>query len=450
MADKKVSVTITAKDGVTGVLRGIHKSTETWSHQITKIAAGIGLVDSFKHLGRFIRDSVNEAADAYPRLGAGLKTVADGFQEVRIQAGAAFLEVLRPAVPILRDVFDWAAKLAKQLPNAFDGFRIVMAGITGWFRSIPAYAEEAFGRIATAAAAMVEQLPAFLRLRIGLGAPAALREFGGRTTSEAEAQLATIQAETDRRIQGLASATHHLGPRALTKEQEKEKKDAEQKRIDAGVRQAEIDIRGQRGPRVVGDRNVQVRSSGLGGVSLGELPSTLADSTTGLQSLGAALSLVKEVTPGVAEGLDAINNSLLGSIPGFGQVAKAAQKAVGIIAKVEGAVAIAKGSVKVAESIWPFNPAGLQSGLAMIAEGTKLSQLGGGGGGGGRGSFSSGGFVSSSQQAASGRVQEVRIKANPGDVLSLSSPGGQRIIAEAVKAAQYARLIEIDLTAGAA
>lgn len=107
-----------------------------------------------------------------------------------------------------------------------------------------------------------------------------------------------------------------------------------------------------------------------------------------------ALGLVAEVAGPVAEAMNAINDSVLGSIPGFGQVAKAAQKAVQIVAKVEGGIAIAKGAVKVAESIWPFNPAGLKSGLGMIAEGTKLSALGGGSGsagasGGGAGSSAS-------------------------------------------------------------
>src|SRR5512134_127001 len=99
MAEKKVSVLITAKDGVTSVLRGTTSGLKNWSRDVTKIFAGIGLADSAKEIGRFIRDSIKLAADSYPKLGAGLTQLSDGFREFRIQAGAAFLEVLQPAVP---------------------------------------------------------------------------------------------------------------------------------------------------------------------------------------------------------------------------------------------------------------------------------------------------------------------------------------------------------------
>lgn len=124
-------------------------------------------------------------------------------------------------------------------------------------------------------------------------------------------------------------------------------------------------------------------------------------------SFAEVMDRVAESTLAVGDALAAINNSLLGSIPGFGQVAKAAQKAVQVVAKVEGAIAIAKGAVKVAESIWPFNPAGLASGTKMIVEGARLSALGGGSGsassasGGGAGSGSS--YQQSQQQLAAQR-----------------------------------------------
>lgn len=414
MAEKKVSVLITAKDAVSDTLRGIKKGVEGWSHDITKIAAGIGLADGFKEVGKFIKESIKLAADAYPKLGAGINQLADGFKEFRIQAGAAFLEVVQPAVPLLKSLLDWATKLAKQLPDAFDGARIVFTQIIGAFEMLPSVMEQAFGRAAIAVASFTRTIAPYLSaLGIGDGGvdlSDKLDAFGNRQVRSGAADQKAIADRVAADVQRIAGTTHDFGPRALTEEQRKALEDARQARVDAGVRQAEVDIRGAGGPRVVGGRDEGIRKSGLGGVDPGELPKTLEDTTAGVMDLHQSLSLITEVTPAVAMGLDAINNSLLGSIPGFGAVAKAAQKAVGIIAKVEGAVAIAKGAVKVAESIWPFNPAGLASGLKMIATGTQLAALGGGGGGGaastgGGGSQGSAGYERNQAALAQARAR---------------------------------------------
>lgn len=202
---------------------------------------------------------------------------------------------------------------------------------------------------------------------------------------------------------------------------------------EAGIRAAEIDLRGAGGPRVVGGHDEQIRKSGLGGVDPGQLPGTLEDTTAGALSLAEAFKLVGEVTPAIAEGLDAINNSALASIPGFGIVAKAAQKAVQIVAKVEGAIAIAKGAVKVAESIWPFNPAGLASGTKMIAEGARLAALGGGGGGSGGGGGHGGGssFTQSAQAAQQAQRDTVTVILPP--IIPTTDPGVQDWLADVIR-----------------
>ncbi len=123
----------------------------------------------------------------------------------------------------------------------------------------------------------------------------------------------------------------------------------------------------------------------------------------GVNHLRDAYQGAGETLLAVGEGLQAINGSLLGSIPGFGAVSKAASKAAGLIAKVEGTVAIAKGSVKIAESIFPFNPAGLASGVQTVAAGTRLAALGGGSGGGGGGSRGGGGGLAPDQAARNQR-----------------------------------------------
>ena len=74
-------------------------------------------------------------------------------------------------------------------------------------------------------------------------------------------------------------------------------------------------------------------------------------------------------------------------ISGHGDVMKAMGKMVGDEAKMEGDKYILKGAAKIAESIWPPNPAGLLSGTEEVAGGAALyafgSALAGGGAGAG-------------------------------------------------------------------
>jgi len=495
VAEKKVSVLITAKDGLTGVLRSTRSGLKSWSTDVTKIFAGIGLADSAKEIGRFIRDSIKLAADSYPKLGAGLKSLSEGFTEFRIQAGAAFLEVLQPAVPLLQSVLGWATKLAKQLPDAFDGVRIVLAEIGGWFRQLPAMGEQAFGRLAVAAAGFADKAAFVIELFGGSGAidkAGALNAFGNRLIQEGTRARRAIDAETAGRVGGLAAATHGFGARALTEEQKKVGRlvKLDDGRVvyvldavaEQGVMQAGVDIRGAGGANVIGRPGQGIRKSGLGRVDAGALPTGeafqgmsegAADFGNSLRDTFDALGLFNmeaentnqilgHMVAGVVIPLSEVwaefgANLTEGThtLEGF---KKAAVSAVAGAAIAEGKIGVAKGFAKIAEGAFPPNPPLIASGLAMVAKNTALIALagafaggtGGSGAGGGSGSLSAGGFTSSSQQSAQGRgLQEVKIKANPGDILNLNSPGGQRILAEAIRAAAYARTIEIDLTGAA-
>lgn len=145
-----------------------------------------------------------------------------------------------------------------------------------------------------------------------------------------------------------------------------------------------------------------------------------------------------------ADGVIGIADALGQSIPGFHGVAKAAQAAAGIIAKVEGALAIEQGGVKVAQALFPFNPALMASGLGMIAHGFKLAALGGGGGGGGSGA-GGGGAASQAQQqqqrlgtAGTGTMKVIMPR---GAFLRSDEPGFQEFFAETARKAGGRNLI---------
>ena len=481
MAEKKVSVTISAKDAVTGVLKSISQGVKGWSEGVTKIAAGIGLADGFKEIGRFIRDSVKEAAAAYPKLGAGLDTLNNGFKEFRIQAGAAFLEVLQPAIPILQQMFGWATRLAKQLPDAFDGARIVLAQVVGWFEKIPAKAQGAFGAAAVALGDFLRTAAPYLAA-LGLGGDAAiagadrLSAFGASQQQEAIKRARGIDAGTASTVSRIASTVHDFGPRALSPEQ----KAAREKFIQQGLDAADLSLRGAGGPQVVGGGRRPIGLKGIEGqaVAAGELPTGEAfqGMSQGAADFGNALR--DALGPLGDFNAEAQNtNQILGTMAGevvqrlsdsyadlaanlattgnfFGNFAKIAVKAVAGAAIAEGKIGIAKGFAKIAEGAFPPNPPLLAAGAAMVAKNTALVALagalsggGGWGGGGGSGGSLGAGFTSSSGQAASGRgLQEVKIKAEPGTLADPSSAGFARTIAAGLKAAKNARLIEFDFT----
>jgi hypothetical protein len=209
------------------------------------------------------------------------------------------------------------------------------------------------------------------------------------------------QAQADL-FKGMQNAPAHMqNITAAAEKAYKERLKAQEKAAEEAARQAqqllERNLARQRQQRIeaAGGGNVILPAGAAG--AAGGIPSILAGATPEMReqaraaeaadeayrSFGRTLANLPEVILSVGDALGAINASILGSIPGFGLVAKAAQKAVGIIAKVEGTVAIAQGAVKVAKSIFPFNPAELQSGLQMIATGGRLLALGGGGGGAG-------------------------------------------------------------------
>lgn len=145
-----------------------------------------------------------------------------------------------------------------------------------------------------------------------------------------------------------------------------------------------------------------------------------------------------------ADGIIGIADALGQSIPGFHGVAKAAQAAAGIIAKVEGALAIEQGGVKVAQALFPFNPALMASGLGMIAHGFKLAAMGGGSGSSGGGSGGGGGAAAAAQQqqklgeAGAGTMKVIMPR---GAFLRSDEPGFQAFFADVARKSQGRNLI---------
>lgn len=462
---KDVKVRFVATDMVSDTLRGMKGRISAWTRDITKIAAGIGLADSFKAVGRAIRDSVAAAAEAYPKLGAGLDRVGAKFTEFKIQAGAAFLEVLQPALPLLEQLFDWATRLATQLPNAFDGVKITLAEIVGWFRKLPAEAQLAFGEIARAGAAFLmgagSALP-FLGINTA-GSGAALMAWSAEVIANAKKTIGAIEAETDRVI-AKYGGTHDFGKRAPTA--------AEQSAVDKARQAAERDLINRAWfakPSVVDDR-IPLRTEGIGD----EIQTNEEAGLTGSQSIADAYEeglepllafnealreqghlfddLVSPAMSGTIDAISGITTALAESLPGHSAVAKAAQFAAKAIAKVEGGIAIAKGGVKIAESIFPPNPAGLASGAGMVTQGLKLLNLGGGGGGaagsytgghGGSGGLSGRGLDGRGRELASRGKLVLNIKDG---VMGTRSPEFRDMIVGLVREAGDLRELEVTYT----
>lgn len=149
--------------------------------------------------------------------------------------------------------------------------------------------------------------------------------------------------------------------------------------------------------------------------------------------------------------------TLAASIASAKSFGDATTKAVGgalkATARLLGQEQFAKAAAKFAEGIWPPNPLALLSGLKHLAAGTLFMALAGGGGGHGGGGGGGGGSPSvtgssfdRSQREAGRGVETLRIKADEGTLLDPNGPGFARIVAKAIEAGRYARLIELDFT----
>lgn len=458
---RDVKVRFTAEDGVTPIVLGMKGRLESFSRSVTKIAAGIGLADSFKAVGRAIKDSIVAAAEAYPQLGAGLERVGAKFTEFKVQVGAAFLEVLQPALPLLEKVFDWATKLAVQLPNAFDGVKIVLAELTGWFQKLPSYAKLAFGEIAKAGAEFLGAAGSALSfLGINPGGAYKLMAWSAEVVANAKGTIRAIEAETDRVI-AKYGGDHDYGSRAPSK--------AAQAAADAARKAAEQDLINRQSPYQKGvvDRTIPLRTEGIGD----QVQTNEEAGLTGIESVADAYErglepllafnealaqqghlfddLVGPAMSGTIDAISGLTQALAQSLPGHSAVAKAAAFAAKSIARIEGGIAIAKGSVKMAESLFPPNPAGLASGAGMITHGIKLLNLGGGGGAGaggytgghgGSGPMSGGDIYRSGRDLASRGKLTLNIKDG---VMGTRSPEFRDMIVDILREAGDLRELEV-------
>lgn len=483
---KDVKVTFRGEDKVTGALTKITGSLREFSRKATEIAAGIGLADSLKEMGRTVLDMVRQAALAYPQLGRGLEAVTSKWAEFKIQAGAALLEVLQPALPMVGRLLDAAAGLAQKFPDAFDGARIKLAELVGVFREIPGAAQQAFGAAARAAAEFIQRAGFVLSLfgsDAGMNAADRLNAYANAQLQAGEQRRRAVREETGQRVTEIATTVRTPGPRRAVET-------PEQKRArEAAAREAQLleaqNLARQRaerlaaagggnsltgGPRAEQGLNAGVEAANAaqgatgilaGGLTAGEgsrlgevaqeadgMSNTMRAAQQAFDAFNASGQAVSETlqqiagrdTVAIGEGVLNMAEALGKSIPGFGGVAKAAKAAAGLIAKTEGTLAIGQGTIKVAKSLFPPNPPELASGLGMIRAGSQLmASLGAGGGAGGGahgggGGISPGGFQRNAAAAAESRKSKGIIVISDG-VMHTRSPEFRDMITTVVKEA---------------
>lgn len=432
---KDVKVSFVGVDKVTAIARGALKGVKDLVESGTKIAAGIGIADGFKEIGRGIKDAIAEAAAAYPKLAAPFVKLKDTFSELKIQAGAAFLEALKPALPLLQALLDWSVKLAKQLPDAIDGAQISFAQFTGGLKQIPDIGRQVFGSllstIADAARAAAPYLDALLGANFVGIADRISAAGAGMSQAGIRGRRAT-NAATASTVSGIAGRVHNFGPRAapdgasgggfnadntLAEVEAARRRDAE--RI---LREDAKNHRARGGPRFAGPdlSNPDSVLTNLAGATQLPVPDVAAWSDFGeamkgvLDPLGQvnAASMTLNETLGTLAGStlatfgDAWGNVFATMAQGgdvIGRLEKALVQAAAGAAVKQGKLFIAEGVAKVGAGLFPPNPAMIASGLKEIAGGTALAALGStlGGGGGSSVSLSAGGSGSLSGSSAS-------------------------------------------------
>lgn len=442
MSEKKLSVVIAVKDLLTGFFKSSTSAVRKWSEGVTKIAAGIGLADSFKEIGRGIKESVAAAAEAYPKLAAPFQQLAKTFSEVKIQAGAAFLEALRPVVPFLQSVLLYALELAKELPNAVDGAKIMWVDFVAGVEKVPGRLELALARMLRALATFVAGASTLLSRVFGVDVGdtlvTSLDAAAARLGGEGSKKVGAIEADRAARVNAIGSTVHSFGPRAETEDEKRarQQREAEAKKLEeqnlARQREERLKAGGGGNSLTGGDRATQGGNAGVEAANRAQgATGILAGSLTageGARSGEVTAERIRGVSEVIAEATKqfsafnleaALSDEVLGKLAGdtlvsltdgfeanfaaigrgrnvFSGLAKAALKPVADEAKGYGRLGIGKGILKIKDSIWPPNPAGLLSGVGMVAAGGALvaaaGQVAGGGGGGGGG----GGATSSS------------------------------------------------------
>lgn len=438
---KEAKVTFRAVDAVTPALRGMKGNIETFSRSITKIAAGIGLADSFKAVGRFIKEAVGEAAAAYPKLGAGLDKVGAKFTEFKIQMGAAFLEVLQPVLPLIQNILGWATRLAVQLPDAFDGMKIAFVEIGGFFKKLPSQAAEAFGEIAKLGGDFIANAGQYLPM-LGLnvaGASLRMKAWGVAVIANARTTIAGIEAEVDRSI-AKYGGTHDYGQRALSA--------ADQTAVDKARAEAErlLLARQVQGKPSVVDRRIPLREMRGGPVQTNEEAGLLGSEALGLTAFQEGLERVLGPLDEF-NALSADTNALMGEMVGLvgvnmaeamgtffealgagkASLADFGKMVVGAVADAAiqiGKVTIGEGAVNIAKGLWgPLgpNPVQVAAGKKQVIAGTALvaiaSTIKGAMGGSGSGAGAPGGVGGSGGLARDTASQSSRDLATRGKMV---------------------------------
>ena len=234
--------------------------------------------------------------------------------------------------------------------------------------------------------------------------------FGVQSADELQSSFDQAAGLYKQMQDGFAAERAKTEAEADKKVQDARKRRAEQQKqefLDQALSANDARLRAEGGPRVVGGRDFQVRKSDAGDrVAAGDLPQTGVDA--------GGISIVAAGFEAAAEQFRAFNveamltDEILGKLAGdtlvsltdgltanfaaigrgrgvFEGLARAALKPIADEAKGYGRLAIGKGLVKIKDSIWPPNPAGLASGIGMVTAGGALvaaaGQVQGGGGG---------------------------------------------------------------------
>lgn len=365
MADQQLAMEIVARDLATATLQKVDgallslarsQGTATAATQRATVASG----DFRVGLSKASNAITNLAGDA---LGANNKVanLAEGL--LSMVAGGAVVTGVAAGITLVAGALFYFSKQAREAKAAYDAY---LESLTK----------------DTPLAIVGAQLDAMREKVGGMEVGLAFRQ---EDIDAAKRELAALEAQYQSLLAGFAPGRQEArddAAKARAKEAERLAREADKNAILNGIRNPMGNLPAIPAPQNTtgivadpiglrtGDFTAQLPApEAIDGVaaSVGGLSDVFAD-------LGNSMGFVADATIGIGEGLMGLGEIVGG---GFGETAK---KLIAPFAKIEGAYFTIKGLAKIAESIFPPNPAGLASGTGMVARGRQLLALGGGGG----------------------------------------------------------------------
>lgn len=153
------------------------------------------------------------------------------------------------------------------------------------------------------------------------------------------------------------------------------------------------------------------------------------DFVTTLEKVEQQMGFIADATTGIGEAFAGLGEIVGG---GFGQTAK---KLLAPFMKIEGTYFVIKGLAKIADSLFPPNPAGLASGSGMVARGRQLLSLAGGGAVGAGGGAGAGSAARSETRQAAETRGTVTVQLPRDAYVHSGDPKFQEFIAETLRRA---------------